>query len=148
ETAVTSQSAYFPLPLFAALAANPDTSVKYVGAETLNGSSAQHLQIWNTFASVPDLQPLAGQSMRDVWLDGTSGLPVKISFIRRPHGSDSANLRVEVFLSDYRSVSGFLYPFSIHVSLNGTPWATISIQGVTFNNGLDDSSFAILGDQR
>jgi len=143
ESAVTSQSTYFPLPLLVAATANPDFSFKYIGLETLNGTPVRHVQFWNTFASISDLQPLANFSVRDVWLDSASGLPRRFSFTRRSAGGSSPGVVVDVVLSDYRNVTGVLYPFSIQVSLNGTPWATIAIQNVTLNSGLSDSSFPV-----
>jgi hypothetical protein len=143
ESAITTQCPYFLLPLLAASIANPDTAFKYVALETTNGSSVQHVQFWNTFSSIPDLQPLAEFSHRDLWLDATSGLPRRISFTRRPAGASGPSLRVDVMFSDYRNVGGLFYPYSIHVALNGTAWASISIQNVALNTGLTDNSFSI-----
>jgi hypothetical protein len=143
ESAVTTQSSCFPLPFLSAALANPDTAFKYIGLETLNGSSVQHIQFWNTFASIPDLQPLANLSHRDIWVDATSGLPQRVSFASRSSDGSGSSVPVDVLLSDYRNTNGILYPFSIQVSVNGTPWATISIQNVTLNSGLDDSSFLV-----
>jgi hypothetical protein len=143
DLAITTQSVDFPLPLFAGALANSDTAFKYIGLETLNGTSIQHIQFWNTFASIPDLQSLASSSLRDVWVNTSSGLPLRVSFKRRSSNAPSQSTSVDVSLSDYRNINGVLYPFSIQVALNGTPWATITIQNVTLNNGLDDTSFPV-----
>jgi hypothetical protein len=143
DLGVTTQSTDFPLPMFAGVLANSDTAFKYIGLETLNGNSVQHIQFWNTFASIPDLQSLASSSLRDVWVNTSSGLPVRVSFKRRSANAPSQSTSIDVSLSEYRNINGVLYPFSIQVALNGTPWATITIQNVTLNNGLDDTNFPV-----
>jgi len=115
----------------------------YVGPETLNGASVQHIQVWNTFASKPHLQQLAAFSVKDIWFDTSSGLPVKIAYSRRAGGGSVPGIPVEVFFSNYTNVSGVLYPFQINKSYNGTPWQTITIQSVSFNTGLTDAQFQV-----
>jgi len=143
ESALTAQSSYFPLPLLVAASSNPDFAFAHVGLETLDGTAVNHLKFWNTFASIPDLQSLSDSSTRDIWLDASSALPQRISFTRPSSDGSGSGISVDVWFSDYRTVNGILYPYSIRVSLNGTPWATISIQNVTFNSGLSDSSFPV-----
>lgn len=143
EIAVTSQSCYFPLPLFTQLANDVDTRIAFVGAETLNGSQTYHLRMWDSFASQPDYQDLASLTTRDIWIDTTSALPLKISFVRKPAHGAVAGTAVEVLLTNYQTFGGLLYPTSIRTSRSGVPWANISIQSVSFNNGLTDSNFAV-----
>ena len=143
ERAVTSQCPDFPLPLLAGALNNPDTAYKYVGLETLNSVSAHHIQFWNSFTSTAKLQSLANFSVRDIWIDPVSGLPQKLSYTRRDAGGAAPGITVDVFLSNYQNLGGVLYPFSIQKRLNGTPWATITIQSVTFNTGLTDADFPV-----
>jgi hypothetical protein len=144
ELAVTAQCPDFPLPLLASILTRPDMAYRYVGLETsAGGSSLHHLQFWNSFASNPRLQSLAALSVRDVWIDASSGLPQRISYSLRPAQGAEAAVPMDVFYSDYRNVGGVLYPFSIQKSWNGTPWATIRISSVSFNGGLADSDFAV-----
>ena len=143
ERIQTAQAAEYPLPLLLSILNNPDTSLQYVGLETSNGESLNHVKSWNTFASQPGLQSLATFSTRDIWFDTTSGLPVRVSFTRCDAQGATAGIAVDVFFSNYQISSGVAYPFSIQESLNGTPWATITIQNVAFNTGLTDASFPI-----
>jgi hypothetical protein len=84
---VTDQCPDFPLPLLSSVLGNPDEALHYVGQETVNGASVQHIQVWNTFASKANvLQQLAPFSSRDIWVDSTSGLPVKVAYSRRAGG--------------------------------------------------------------
>ncbi len=142
ELAVTAQCALFPLPFLAAALQNPDVSLTYIGAESLDGRSADHIRLRNTFASQPELASVSKFTVTEIWLDSVSRLPVKISYYRRRSASDDA-LAVEITFADFRTVSGYQYPFTIHKSLNGTPWAALSVQSVGFNTGLTDNDFAV-----
>ncbi len=142
QWAITAQSSDFPLPFFVAAVQNSDTAFQYVGQESLNNLAAQHIRVWNTFSSQPGLSDVARFSIRDIWLDSSSHLPLKISYARRYTASADA-LLVEVFFSDYRNVLGYQYPFAIKKSLNGTPWVAMTVQDVTFNTGLTDNDFPI-----
>jgi hypothetical protein len=143
ERAATSQSVCFPLQFLAAALANPDVSIQYIGAETLNQSSVQHIRLQNSFASQPNLQPLANFAVFDVWLDANTTIPARISFIRREARGAAPRLPVDAYFISYQTISGFAYPSQINVSFNGTPWASFTISSVSFNTGLTDSSFSV-----
>jgi hypothetical protein len=143
ERAVTSQSICFPLPFLAGALANADVSMQYVALETLGQKSVQHIRLRNTFASRRSLQPFADFAVFDVWLDAASSLPERISFMRRDGSGAVPRIPVATTFRGYQTVSGITYPSQIHVSLNGTPWASITISGVSFNTGLTDASFPV-----
>jgi outer membrane lipoprotein-sorting protein len=143
ELVVTAQCPDFPLPLLVSVLNGPNSAYKYVGLETLNGVSVHHIQFWNSFASTPQLSVLAGFSRRDIWVDATSGLPLRISYIDHPAQGAVAATSVDVTFSNYTTFGGVLYPTTIQKSLNGTPWATITITSVVFNTGLTDANFPV-----
>lgn len=143
EMVITDQSTDFPLPFIMSALGNLDESIRYVGSETLNGQTVQHVQFWNSFASKSHLQILVPFSTNDIWISSVSGLPMKISYSRRSGGQGVPSFPVEVSFSKYTSVNGVLYPFQINKSYNGTPWQTISIQSVAFNAGLTNAQFPI-----
>jgi hypothetical protein len=143
ELAASSQCADFPLPLFAAFLADPDTTLEYVGAESLGSVSTQHIWLTNTYASKRGLEFLGEFSRRDVWLDTTTGLPVKLTYQRREARGRVAPIRVELGYSNWQMVRGVAYPFQIEKLWNGTPWASITIQSVAFQTGLTEADFPI-----
>jgi hypothetical protein len=143
QLSITDQCADFPLPLILSALNNPDEAFQYIGAETLNEASSQHVRLWNTFASKPGLQALASFSSMDFWFDSVSGLPLKIAYARRAGGGSVPAFPVEVSFSNYTKVKGVLYPFQINKSFNGTPWETITIQSVSFNTGLTAAQFPV-----
>jgi hypothetical protein len=142
ELTLTSQAPDFPQPLLSAILNDPDTSSQYIGLEASNGQSLQHVRTWDSFASQPGLQTLSSFTTRDIWIDATTALVQRISYSSRP-AQGPVGVSVDVFFSNYQSASGVSYPYTIQKSLNGTPWATITIQSVSFNTGLTDASFSI-----
>ncbi len=143
ERAVNSQSVCFPLPFLAAALSNSDESIQYVALETLGQQSLQHVRIQNTFASQPNFQQFADFAKFDVWLDANTSLPQRISFIRRDGGGAAPRIPLDANFSSYKTTSSVAYPTQINLSLNGTPWTTITISSVAFNTGLTDASFSV-----
>lgn len=143
QAVLTDQCPDFPLPLLLSALANADEGFRYIGAESLKGVAVQHLEFWNSFASKPHLQDLAPFSLRELWVDSASGLPVKLGYSRRASGGMAPAFRVEVLFSNYTKVDGVLYPFEINKSMNGTHWQTITIQNVSFNTGLTVAQFPV-----
>jgi hypothetical protein len=143
ELIVIDQCPDFPLPLLLSALSDSDKALFYIGQETLNGNSVEHIQMWNAFSSNAPLQRLAPFSIKDIWFDASSGMPLKIAYYRRTGSGAVPSVAVEVFFSNYKNLSGVLYPFQINKSYNGTPWATITIHSVTFDNALTDSDFPV-----
>jgi hypothetical protein len=143
QLAMTSQTVVYPLPFLISAVNNSDTSIQYVGQESLDGESTNHIRIWNTFASVTHMRALATFTARDVWLDSSTGLPAKISFTQQAAAGRAFKTLVELEFSNYQVTGGFSYPYTIKKLLNGTPWLAISIQKLSFNNGLESSRFQV-----
>jgi hypothetical protein len=143
ELSASSQCLYFPLPYLAGLIANPDVSIQFVAQETIDGSVANHIHVQNTFNSSPPFQFLSEFTIADIWLDATGGLPLRIAMTRRHGGGSSPRIPISFSYSNYQTVSGVRYPFTIQEYITGTLWATTTIQSVTFNSGLTDNSFPI-----
>ncbi len=143
QLAATSQSALYPLPFLVGMLNNADVSLQYLGQDSVDGELSNHIRMSNTFASRPYLQVLSAFSVRDVWIDASTGLPVKISFTQQSAAGQSFKTLVEIDFSNYQRTNGFAYPYTIKKSLNGTPWLTISIQNVAFNTGLPDTQFQV-----
>jgi hypothetical protein len=143
EQAASSRCVYFPYPVISDLLTNPDAAFTYVGQETSEQGTLQHIQAWNTFNSNPALRFLSEFTVVDIWLDEVSGLPRQISFIRRRGGGSAPRIPVTISYSNYRNAGGVLYPYLIEESVNGTVWATITIESVVFNSGLSDANFTV-----
>src|SRR5712692_7946541 len=143
ELAASSQTPCFPFALIARALNNPDYAFQYLGLEALGSAQAHHLRLWNTFSSSSKLQRLAEFTAKNLWIDAVSGLPLKLALDQRNGGGAESRIPLAVFYSDYRNLGGVLYPFRVDKSLNGTPWAKITITQVAFNTGLTDNDFPI-----
>jgi hypothetical protein len=143
ELSASSQCLYFPLPYLSGILSNPDYSIQYIGQETVAASTTNHIVVQNTFSSSPTYRFLSPFTVADIWVDTTSGLPVKIRMIRRDGGGSAPKSPFSVVYSNYQTVSGVRYPFTIQEYITETLWATTNIQSVAFNTGLTDSSFVV-----
>jgi hypothetical protein len=143
ERAVTAQSSIFPLPALSAASTNILWGLKYIGVEQLDICRCHHIQIWESFADRPTLQVVGEVSRRDVWVDATTAMVRRVSYRVREARGAAPVLPVEITFSDYRTVNGLSYPYTIQTSLNGTPYSTIKIQSVLLNTGLVDADFAV-----
>lgn len=148
ELAETSRSTLFPLPFVGALLADANTSVRALH-EQRAANPLVHYQIQTTLPNVRSVKPSkhaqAAPDMitRDLWVDPATNLPVKLAFDRREGFGAASTLAVEVSYANYKNFSGVLVPTEVSVSLNGTAWATIQVQGAMFNQGLSNTEFQI-----
>jgi hypothetical protein len=143
ELAASNQCLYFPLPFLSGILNNVDYSLQYIGQETVNSSTANHIVVQNTFNSNPTYQFLSPFTVADIWIDALSGLPVKIGMIRRDGGGSASKIPISFSYSNYQIVSGVSYPFTIQEYVTETLWATTTIQSVVLNKGLSDSTFQV-----
>ena len=141
ERSLSSDSAIFPLITIAA-AQDPSAGAQFVGKEIVSGVAAYHLRTWR---NIPDqnFNGLSAFAIKDIWINAASGLPLEVAFDMRDADGSAPHIPVALFFSEYRSVSGILYPFMISKSLNGTPYMAISISNVAFGVGLTDLDFAL-----
>lgn len=143
ELSASSQSALFPLPLLSGILASPDSAYQYFGIENVSGVDCQHIRVWKTFSSQPDFAYLAPYTIRDVWIDAATNLPLKMTYSLRDGSGAAPTTAVEISYSKFQAVNGIQYPFQIAKSVNGTPWASIIISTVSINTGIPDSAFSI-----
>jgi len=143
ERTASCQSAAFPLPFLAAALTNSDEAIQYIGLETPGQAQVRHIRTWNTYNSNPSLQFLSDFTITEIWLDASTNLPLTISFTRRNGSGAQPKIPIAFSYSDFRSANGVLYPYQIQESVNGTPWATITIQSVALNTGLTDADFPV-----
>jgi hypothetical protein len=123
-------------PIFSSLASanDPNQTLTYIGLETLNGESVQHLHsVWS------------GQQLTamDFYLDAATFLPVAINFSAHPDNDPVTNTAMQILFSDYQNVNGVLVPYHIQELLNGTLLLDFTATSSIVNSGLLDSLFAI-----
>jgi hypothetical protein len=143
ELVVTSQSAWSPLILLARALSNSTVSAQYIGLEVVAGVQSQHIRTWDTFTADPMLFHLSDFSVRDFWLDASSGLPIIISYDEKDSVGPSPKIHCEFMYSDFRQAGPMKVPFVITKKVNGVLHAMVHLDTVTLNNGLTDDDFSL-----
>jgi hypothetical protein len=140
----TDSAWFFPaLSSVASAVANQGMNASYVGAETVNGISVQHVRVWQSIAS-PDeaaVTLIAHVSTMDWYLDGTSGLPMLARFTTHPTDNASLDQQAEVRFANYQAISGVMVPLHIQRLLNNALAFDFTFASATLNSGLPDSTF-------
>lgn len=122
-----------------------DVVLRYIGQETRNGVSVEHLQLHRTNTETDarlaaDLERL---STVDVFLDSSSYLPFAVVFNIHPDDNYGRDIPIEVDFAEYRSVSGVLVPFHIQRLMQGVLNLDLTVTSASINSGLADSDFAL-----
>ena len=134
------------LPFFCDLAyfSDPTVSIALVATETVSGQTANRIQITRVPAAAISgtaSGPLPGGLT--VWISSETSLPIQISWNWISDNNPTAKLPVITVFSDYRTVNGIAVPFHQEQQISGSVIHEIQFTSVSFNNGLDDSSFAL-----
>jgi hypothetical protein len=132
-------------PALGALAAGPNVVLSYIGQESRNGGTVQHIQSYvyqsgQSSGSGPTTQQL---STMDFYLDARTLLPVAVAFSMHPDDNAGTNLSAEVDFSNYQTVNGVAAPMHIQRYLQGNLVVDIAVSNASFNTGLALSTFAI-----
>ena len=136
---------FFPVLSSLANFANSSFVFSYVGQETWNGATAQHVRVYKVApGSTSPIASLAQTlSTMDFYLDPTSSLPLAIDFNAHPDNDTITNLRVEVRFTNYQAVNGVQMPFHTQQWINGVLALDLAVTNATLNSGLTDNQFSI-----
>jgi hypothetical protein len=123
-------------PALTSLSFSGSTSqvLSYIGLETLNGESVQHLQsVW------------FGMSLTttDFYLDAGTLLPVQMNFNGHPDTDASTNIPFQVVFSSYQNVGGALIPYHVQEYVNGNLLLDFTASSSVLNSGLPDTLFTL-----
>ena len=135
---------FFPALSMLSQASSPGVVATYVGQESTQGVSVQHIQftLQNPNLSTSENTLLGQLSSTDIYLDASSNLPVAICFNMHPDDDALTNIPVKVVFSNYQVVNGVQVPFRIQRFLNGTLFLDLMIQATTLNSGLTNAAFS------
>lgn len=120
---------------------DPTLIFAYVGLETRNGASVQHIQSYRYSAT--NTTVIQQLSTMDIYLNAASFLPTAFVFNIHPDDAAVQNIPVEVDFSNYQTVGGVQVPFRIQRYVAGNLGFDFSATNAQFNSGLSDSLFAI-----
>jgi len=135
-----TDAAWF-FPALGSLAGGPNIVLSYIGQETRNGVSVQHLQS-HVYQS-GQLGSAIQFSTMDFYLDASTLLPVSIAYDVHPDNNVKASFPVEVDFADYQQMGGIEIPAHIRSYQQGSLMLDLSITSGSFNTGLSISIFAI-----
>lgn len=131
-------------PILGSLAAGHNTVLSYIGPETRNGGSVQHIQSYVYQPNQGGLTPGPQQfSTMDFYLDATTLLPSAVTFNGHPDNNAATNLLVEVDFSNYQAVSAVVVPMHIQRYQQGNLMVDVVVTGASFNSGLPLSIFTV-----
>jgi hypothetical protein len=116
----------------------------YVGLETRNNRSVQHIQSYQYLASTVPQKTAFTQKMStvDYYLDAQTLVPLSVTFSAHPDNDASTDIAVEVDYSDYQQTHGILVPFHITKLWQGNPLLDVTVTNVAINSGLPNSLFS------
>jgi hypothetical protein len=118
-------------------------AANYVAAETLNGTSVQHITITppNAPPAVsPDQTNFEQMARCEVYLDSTTNLPVRIRVYQHP-SDRRASMLLDLDFSNYQSSGGSQFPFSITYSMDGQQIAQLQFQSIAVNAAVSANDF-------
>jgi len=146
---MSDPSWFFPAFTVARLASSAKYAVSWVGTETWNGRSVEHLSAHQPFdmqlpSGVPSLSHL---TQMDLFLDSSTFLPARLTFNTHPDNNLEIDIPVEIVFSDYRSVNGVQAPFHIQKFFNNSLSLDLQFDSAVLNSGLSNSDFAVTGVQ-
>lgn len=139
-----TDAAWF-FPVLGSLAAGQNVVLSYIGLETRNGGSVQHIQSYVFDPNWPvGVTPTDQQlSMIDFYLDATSLLPMAITFNAHPDNDANTNLAVEVDFANYQPTNGVAIPMNIQRYQQGTLIVDLTLSSAALNTGIPLSVFTI-----
>jgi hypothetical protein len=140
----TDASWFFPA-FSSAFSFSQGVQLSYVGLETLNGASVQHIRVSKLAydKSGNRVASIAQWSQVDAYLDSQSLLPVDVRFNIYPDDDTNVRIPVEIVFSDYRVVNGIHVPFHIQRYLQNGLNLDLTITSATFNSGLTSTTFQV-----
>jgi hypothetical protein len=121
--------------------------VTYVGHETRNGQSVEHVSVSQTpaFTDPPGAATIAHLTQVDFFLDASTFLPAAIAFNIHPDNNALLDIPVEIRFSDYRAVNGAQVPHHVQKFLNNSLILDFQADSVALNSGLSSVDFAVAG---
>jgi hypothetical protein len=122
------------------------TEIRYVGADTLNGSPVQVIAI----SFIPTTDPKWVGFYRSTtqtlfYVDQATNLVSKIQYQNFAENDSNVSEKIEIFFTSYQAVNGVLVPFAQASYADGRPRSTLTFTSVAFNTALSDTEFAVPG---
>jgi|SRR5882762_2696859 len=124
---------------------SPNYVATYIGHETRNGQTVEHVSVTQTSPAQPSPGSTLSQHLTqvDFFLDFSTLLPAAITFSTHPDDNALLDIPVEVQFSNYRAVNGVQIPFHVKKYLNNSLLLDLQFQTVVLNAGLSATTFSV-----
>ena len=136
---------WFPAFTLSNIISSANTLLIYVGQETRNGHTVQHLSVKQQFPGQKGNTAVLLQhlSQMDIYLDASTALPVSLVYNTHPDNDAGMDLPVEIDFSDYRAINGAQIPFHVQKFLNNSLLLDLQFESASLNTGLAASTFTV-----
>jgi hypothetical protein len=132
-------------PPLTSLAGNSSIVLTYIGQETFDDHSVQHLRSCVSTSGSQLPAALQQFSTMDFYLDSASLLPYAIVFNQHPDDNQLVNIPIKVVFSNYQTIAGIQVPMHIQRYMNGAQILDATLTSAQFNTGLIMADFAVSG---
>jgi hypothetical protein len=135
---------FFPVFTEAQVLSGNGYTVTYVGQESRDSGSVQHVRASIPPAGTPDETSSLIQHLSQIefYLDSSSLLPVSISYDIHSDKDAGLDIPVEVRFSDFRAVNNATVPFHVQQYVQSGLLLDIQAQSALFNSGLTVASLS------
>ena len=116
---MTPASWFCPAVMLSDILSNPTLTVMYVGRESKNGKSVEHVIVTVPPVDSTSVQArMASLTQTDIFLDSSSLLPLALDFNVHPDNDAAVNIPVEIRFSNYVESAGVWQPATVEKYLN------------------------------
>ncbi len=146
----TSDAWFFPAVALTAALTDQNVAIEYVGRETRDGSTVEHIRISRIASDHPEqIRELIQQlSSIDIYLDAASYLPLVAAYNGHPDNDMNADIPIELQFGDYRLSNGGKTPFRIQKFVNNGVVLDLAVETVSLNSDPPDDEFKVKGGQQ
>lgn len=138
------QAFMFPFYTPMTSVADPNVTLMLGARQTVQGSSAQVVNVVSSPAVQAGVSSTQLSSMIGVAISLTSFQPLAVHLTRMSQADGSKGTGVDVSLSDFRPVSGKLVPFQYAEGTQGETFFSVQFDTVTFNVAIAASDFTFV----
>jgi hypothetical protein len=141
-----TDAAWFFPAFSSAFSSNQNLQIAYIGQESLDGGSVQHIRLNRIVPGDATGTPsslVSHLSQTDLYFDVQSSLPVAVKFNIHPDNNAAIDIPVEVKYSNYQSVGGVMVPFHVQQFIQNSLHVDIQLTNANLNSGLTTSQFQV-----
>jgi hypothetical protein len=117
---------------------NPNYSLQYLGAETVDGTPCTAVR------TLLSMDPISEALTDQIWyFSNATNLPIRVTYRSPADQTPLLSRPATVDLSNFTSVSGGLYPLNIIVSGPGNQVSTVTLQSASTNPSIPPTDFDV-----